>query len=440
MGLIASGFHRKQDARRIELCRSPVDGADRTWLRSSPQDAMDDRLARSLIDWLIARSLGGSTEAELLTGLCERLVGAGIPLLRVSTATERLHPTVGGVGVSWWRGDATEEQSFPRRTSPEGEEMRRVSPFDYLLRSGLSRRRWRFDETYRQGEFPLLDHLKAKGATEYFAHVVEVGGRASLGAARDVAWSWAVDRAGGFTDRDLRLIERIAPALTFAVNAARNIATGRALLDTYLGPDAAERVLAGNVARGEAEAIRAAIWFSDLVDFTRISDGLPADTTLALLNDYAGCLTDAIHAHGGHVLKFMGDGILAIFRDDDRARACSRALDAADAATEGVKALNEGRRGAGLACTDFTLALHFGDLMYGNFGSRTRLDFTVLGRTVNEASRMAEMCRSLDRRVIVSSAFAGSLGGRSAGLVSLGCHALKGVGKPQELFTADPQA
>src|SRR5207302_3618229 len=290
----------------------------------------------------------------------------------------------------WQRDDTTTQASHPRRGTPEGVEWARQSPFDHLFDNLLTRRRGRFDESYRPGEFPMLDRLKEKGATDYLALVVVAGERASLSAARNLASSWAADRPGGFTDAELALIERIAPALILVLNAARNVATGRTLLDIYLGTDAAERVLSGNIVRGQADAIRAAIWFSDLADFTRLSDGTSTETTLALLNDYAGCLADTIHANDGQVLKFMGDGILAIFRDDDRPRACSRALDAANQAARDVQALNEGRCAAGLARTEFTLALHFGDLLYGNFGSQTRLDFTVLGAAVNEASRIAQ--------------------------------------------------
>lgn len=401
---------------------------------------MDERLAQSLIDLLIAQSLAGKTETELLTALCERMLQAGVRLLRVSTATDLLHPNAGGQGVIWKRDDATEQESYPRGTTPEGKEIRRLSPFHHIVVNRLSRLRRRFDDTYQTGEFPLLDRLKAQGATEYLALVVGVGEHASLSTARDIAFSWTVDGPGGFTNAELALIERLTPTLTFVTNAVRNVATGRTLLDIYLGTDAAERVLSGNIVRGQADGIRAAIWFSDLVDFTRISDATPPETMLSLLNDYAGCLTDAIHANDGQVLKFMGDGILAIFRDDDRPRACARALDAANEAAGDVHALNDGRRAAGLTRTEFTLALHFGDLLYGNFGGRTRLDFTVLGPAVNEASRIAELCRSLDRRVIVSSAFADASGNRRAELVSLGRYALKGVVRPQELFTLDPGA
>lgn len=401
---------------------------------------MDERLAQGVIDGLIAQSLAGKTATELLTGLCERLVETGVQLLRVSTASDFLHPTVGGLALVWQRDDTTTQASHPRRGTPEGADLSRQSPFDHLFNNRLARRRWRFDESYRPGEFPMLDRLKEKGATEYFALVVVAGERASLSAARNLASSWTTDRPGEFADAELALIERIAPALILVLNAARNVATGRTLLDIYLGTDAAERVLSGNIVRGQADAIRAAIWFSDLADFTRISDGTSTKTTLELLNDYAGCLTEAIHANEGQVLKFMGDGILAIFRDDDRPRACSRALDAANQATTDVRALNDGRRASGLARTEFTLALHFGDLLFGNFGGGTRLDFTVLGPAVNEASRIAQLCRSLDQRVIVSSAFAAGSGKRRAELVSLGRYALKGVTQPQELFTLDRSA
>jgi adenylate cyclase len=396
---------------------------------------MDERFFQSLIDLLIADSLAGKTEAELVTGLCERFVQAGVSLLRVSSTTERLHPTVGGQGVIWWRNYTVEHELHPRRATAEGKEVQRRSPFDYLIANRLFHRRWRFDDSYHAGEFPLLDSLKAKGASEYLALVVDVDRSASLSSARDVAFSWAADGPNGFTDAEIAAIERITPALTLVVNAARNVATGRVLLGTYLGTDAAERVLSGNFVRGQADPIRAAIWFSDLADFTRLSDRAPADTMLALLNDYAGALTDSIHTHDGQVLKFIGDGILAIFRDNDQSRACSRTLDAAGNALRKVEVLNNARHAEGLPKTEFKLALHYGDLLYGNFGSASRLDFTVLGSVVNEASRIAELCRSLDQSVIVSSAFAETAITRATELVSLGRYALKGVRRPQQLFT-----
>jgi adenylate cyclase len=212
----------------------------------------------------------------------------------------------------------------------------------------------------------------------------------------------------------------------------------RTLLTTYLGRDAAARVLAGNIVRGRAEPIRAVVWFSDLVSFTRISDTTTPDKVLAFLNDYAQAQVEAIEAHGGNVLKFIGDGILAIFPDADTTLACTRALDAAAKMRHRIAALNVRRAAAGLPVTDTHLARHAGELLYGNLGGPRRLDFTVLGSAVNEAARIEALCASLDQKVIVSWAFAEAAGDARRRLVSLGRYAMKGVARPQELFTLDP--
>jgi adenylate cyclase len=178
------------------------------------------------------------------------------------------------------------------------------------------------------------------------------------------------------------------------------------------------------------------LWFSDLTGFTRIADTLPREQLLDLLNAYADCLVGVVHEHDGKVLKFMGDGILAAFDGAER-YACGRALDAAEAAAAAMARLNRQRSAAGLPVTGFTLALHQGEVLYGNIGSRDRLDFTVIGPAVNELSRIQAMSRSLDQPILVSASFAAASGDQHARLVSLGRYALRGVGRPQELFTLD---
>ena len=215
--------------------------------------------------------------------------------------------------------------------------------------------------------------------------------------------------------------------------------TGRSLLETYLGADPARRVLDGAIVRGKAEPVEAVLWYSDLQGFTRIADTAPRDQLLGLLNEYADCLVSTIGAHQGEVLKFIGDGILAMFPLGE-ASPCARALDAAEAALRHVDELNARRRGEGLPWTDIHLALHVGEVLYGNIGSRERLDFTVVGPAVNEVARIEAMCRSLDQRVVTSSAFAEAAGEAKGRLVSLGRYALRGVRRPEELFTVDPGA
>ena len=215
------------------------------------------------------------------------------------------------------------------------------------------------------------------------------------------------------------------------------MATARALLTTYLGSDAARHVLAGNVVRGRTESIRAVVWYSDLAGFTRIADSHEAGVVLAMLNDYAEAQVETIEAHDGEVLKFIGDGLLAIFPHGDDAFACGRALDAAVAQRQRLDALVRRRSALGLPVPRAQVALHLGELLYGNVGSPRRLDFTVLGAAVNEASRILALGRSLDQDVVVSSAFAGACGKARARLVSLGRYAMKGVARPQELYTLD---
>jgi adenylate cyclase len=197
-------------------------------------------------------------------------------------------------------------------------------------------------------------------------------------------------------------------------------------------------VLGGRIVRGIAERIDAVVWFSDLRGFTRITDTAP-EQVIPLLNDYSDAIVSAIHEHGGDVLKLIGDGTLAIFTAEDRTHACGAALSAAIAACEGIVELNRRRAADGKPITDMYLGLHVGEVFYGNVGSRERLDFTVIGPAVNEASRIAAMCRSVDQPVLMSSAFA-DVGDIKRRLISVGRYALRGVAHPQELFTLDPDA
>ena len=235
-----------------------------------------------------------------------------------------------------------------------------------------------------------------------------------------------------------RRFERIAPYLALAIKSVSLARMTATLMETYLGRDAGQRVLGGRIVRGIAEQIDAVVWFSDLRGFTRITDTAP-EQVIPLLNDYSDAIFLAIHEHGGDVLKLIGDGTLAIFTAADRMHACSAALSAAIAARQGVAELKKRRAADGKPVTDMYLGLHVGKVFYGNVGSRERLDFTVIGPAVNEASRIAAMCRSIDQPVLMSAAFA-DVGDIKRRLVSVGRYALRGVSHPQELFTLDPEA
>lgn len=398
---------------------------------------MDDGVAVTLIDALIADGLAGQGEHDLVDGLCRRLVAAGIPLTRAVAGSDVLHPEYESRLVRWHRGEGIERRELRREIDPDDSGDWRRDPFSRLFELRMPRFRQRLGSDLPPGEYPVLDNIKQLGSTDYTAFFVPLGGISAFGSVNHVMFSWAIDRPEGFSDAELRLLERIAPTFALVFAGAAHVDIARHLMSLYLGGDAANRVLSGQVERGRAETIRAVIWYSDLADFTRIADEVERDQLLALLNDYAECLVDVVTDHGGHVLKFIGDGLLAIFPDEDATRASARALDATAAAERRIAVLSERRARQAQRITDFYLALHQGELLYGNFGSRRRLDFTVLGPAVNEASRIVALCRSLDQRVIVSSAFAEATGPRRSTLVSLGRYALRGVTRPQELFTID---
>jgi adenylate cyclase len=407
-------------------------------VRDSP-DILEQRLQREIGEWIVSATLAGTLEVGIVAGIGERLSTAGVSVARISVATDLLDPTFDGRGVRWLRNEGGIEETFVR--NEEGTIVTEdfpQSPFGFLLRSGKPTLRRHLDATYRRGEFEMLDRFQDHGATDYLAISVRVGESIRLGEMEGIVASWTTDAPDGFTDPQVGLLTGLMPALTLSFMLRTTYRDTRTLLTTYLGRHAADRVLAGNIVRGRAERIQAVVWFSDLVSFTRISDNISPVDLLALLNDYAEAQIGAIEAHGGHVLKFIGDGILAIFPDPDTTVACTRALDAAGKMRLRIAELNARRAKSGLPVTDTHLALHAGELLYGNLGGPRRLDFTVLGTAVNEAARIEALCASLDQKVIVSWAFAEAAGDARRRLVSLGRYAMKGVARAQELFTLDP--
>ena len=387
--------------------------------------------------WIARSALDGVAETELLAGLCERMNAAGVRIMRAAIAGNLLDPVFDSRGLRWARGAGGVEESFARESDPTANEDWSRSPFFRMIQDGALFLRRRIGDAHPRGEFPVVDELAARGATDYVAFLTRAGPDGWHREIEGMISSWTTDAPDGFTDAQIELVAAMLPTLALAFTLRTTRQTARTLVTTYLGSDAAERVLAGNIVRGQAEPLRAVVWFSDLAGFTRISETVGPAGMLALLNAYAEVQVDAIEAHGGHVLKFIGDGILAIFPEEGAAPACARALDAAVDCRARMAALSAERKAADLPVVDAHLALHVGDLLYGNVGSPRRLDFTVLGPAVNEAARIEALCGSLDQAVVVSWAFAEAAGAARSRLVSLGRYALKGVSRPQEMFTLD---
>jgi adenylate cyclase len=400
---------------------------------------MDVTSALSILNFVSDAGLRGLSEAALVRGFCERLRSAGVPIARVMILIDTLHPVHEGHAFRWSRhGGDFKPVSEYGRVSEGGDAAEKwaVSPFKHLLVSGAAelRRRLALGET---ADFPILDELRSEGQTDYIAliHRFDEG---ALGEMDGVYSSWATDVEGGFSDTQLMLLRQVLPGFALALKCISLGRVAETLVETYLGRDAGRRVLSGRIARGVAERISAVLWFSDLRGFTRIADTAAPHEVLPFLNDYADAIISSVHQAGGDVLKLIGDGTLAIFAAADPGEACGSALEAEALMRGRIAAVNAERSSRELPITEAYLGLHIGEVFYGNIGSKDRLDFTVVGPAVNETSRIAALCRSVEKDVLMSSAFAASSPAEDRDrLVSVGRYALRGVERAQELFTLE---
>jgi adenylate cyclase len=277
-------------------------------------------------------------------------------------------------------------------------------------------------------DFPILKDLQAQGATDYLTLSFRSPGTEIAGA------SFATSRPGGFTDADLALLRIALDAFVHVLSPLVWSHAARTLLGVYLGQDTAARVLSGRVQRGDVEEIDAAIWFSDLRGFTPLTASVDPRTLVSWLNDYFGVVAAEVVRHGGEVLKFVGDAILAVWpvtAARPREMTCRDALLAALAANAALDQLNAARRERGLAPMEHGIGLHVGAVQYGNIGAAGRLDFTVIGTAVNTASRLEGACSKLGRRVTASAEFAACAGG---GLVHVADVELKGLDAPHAIY------
>ncbi len=402
---------------------------------------MNEAQYNDLAAWLNEAGLTGQSEIDLVAGFCERLSSGGVPIQRCFVGIDTLHPVHEGRAVVWKRGSNETKLTEYGRTG-EGDdrsESWRRSPFYHLLETKQTFLRRRLSaET--ESEFSIFPELRQAGATDYVAIATSFGSERRIAIMDGIMSSWTTDAPTGFRDEHAALLRRAMRPLAISLKAAALTHIAETLVQTYLGRDAGQRVLRGQIARGVPDRIRAVLWFSDLRGYTRISDTAAPDQIIPLLNDYAETIIGAIHEQGGDVLKLMGDGVLAMLNFENGSRACCQALDAAKVAAGNIAALNRRRAASVLPITDMYLGLHVGDVFYGNVGSADRLDFTVVGPAVNEVSRIASMCRSVDRPLLLSSAFVEALGEDAPPLASVGRFALRGVGQAQDLFTLEPDS
>jgi adenylate cyclase len=379
--------------------------------------------AQSVVAWLIDGARSAPLAQDVLTELCERLTASGLPLWRVVVFVRTLHPQVMGRRFAWRPDTGTEvsDGSFELLER----DIFRNSPMAYVGTTGEALRRNLADPDCPM-DFPILPDLRGEGVTDYVVSPLHFTSGAIHFA------SWSTKQPGGFTDAEIAVIDSVVAPLTRVaeIRAAQRVAGN--LLTTYVGKNAGERILAGRIRRGDTETIHAAIWLSDMRGFTRLADRLPPQTLVDLLNRYFDCQVPPIVEQGGEVLKFMGDGLLAIFpigTGSDPAMVCAAALKAAHVARANVEALHSAP-GEDFD-VHFGLALHVGDVLYGNIGSGDRLDFTCIGPAVNLAARLEKLAGRLGRSIVASQEFAQYC---VTDLMQIGRFAVAGFAEEQTAF------
>ena len=393
-----------------------------------------------LMNWLVRQGLTGLPENDLIRGFCERCCAEGVPVSRGMVFIDTLHPIFEGRGFRWNDAETNESDVFEYGSTNEGEaaEAWRSSIFYHMLENGHEELPLDL-ASGASNNFKFTGDLAEKGHKHLVAYVHQFGEAGTMGQMDCFYSYWTTRRDEGFGAEGLAALRDLVPVLGLAIKTAAQADIAKTLGRVYLGRDASEQVLRGRISRGVTERIKAVLWFSDLRGSTAISESIGPDEIIPFLNDYAQASIDAIHDAGGEVLKLIGDGVLAIFTHANMALARHAALRAEHRFRHNVNSLNARRSAIGRPTTSAYVGLHIGEVFYGNIGSEDRLDFTVVGPAVNEVSRIASMCSSVDRELLMSSAFRAGLDAAGRGyLVSTGRFALRGIGRAQELYTLDP--
>lgn len=388
-------------------------------------------MSGDVITWLLTTGHRSESTAALLDRLCRHLVAEGVPLWRVSMTMATLHPQALGFNLRWWRDRGVMDEITLAHGIDETPDYLE-SPMRPTVERGETVR-LRLDDD-AAARFPLLATLRRAGATDYLACPL------TLITGWNQPVTWTTDRPGGFTDADIAALTGLLPALGVVVESQAMRRLTANLLDTYLGRTIGRHILSGEVQRRRGQRVGAVLMATDLRGFTNLSDHLPEADLIALLDDYFDAVVSPIHASGGEVLKFVGDGLLAIFAPEDgkTAEAAVAALKASIAALERLDLINAARQADGRRLIRIGIGLHVGTVIYGNVGAADRLDFTAIGPAVNLVCRLESLTKRMARPLLVSRDFAGVC---PQPLESLGFHPVRGFGEPEEVFglpVADP--
>ena len=380
-------------------------------------------LGNAIVEWLADEALQNSEPANLYGELCQRLRGVGIPIVRGHVAFRILHPLYDASTLNWFVQRGVVVEHFRPEQSSDDQFVH--GPLGHIAAHRLPVLRRRLTGDTALLDFPVLEELRSLGGTDYIAFLVGFERHGKNG----IICSWLSDRAAGFTDDEITLLNRVTRELAIALKAKIERGVAENVANTYLGKRAGESVLNGLIRRGDGERITAALWYSDLRYSTALADRLPAETFLNLLGRYFEMTASSVLDHGGEVVSLIGDAVLGLFRIDRTAdEACGRALAAAREARR--------RLVPPLAPTDanldFGIALHLGQVIYGNVGVPERLQFTLVGSAVNEVVRVQDLTKKLGHSVLATASFVDATPGAWR---PLGEHTLRGIETPMPIFT-----
>jgi len=387
---------------------------------------VDAREVDSIVHWLVDGARPLRPPQDVVMDLCERLVSSGIGIERGMLYIATLHPNVLGRRFVWLRG-AEQVQVDVADLKLESNPAFYNSPTAETMRLGHTIR-VKLEDPPQNGEYEVYGEFRSDGFTDYLCQpLLFINGENHV-------VTWTTKCKGGFTRAEIGALKAIRTPLARVCEVYALRRTTINLLDTYVGHSAGAQILTGRIRRGDTESIHAAIWLADLRGFTNLADTIPGKNLIGILNQYFDRLVGPVQKHGGEVLKFMGDGLLAIFPtsgENGEAEVCAASIAAAREARLAMAELNRERLERGEDPLRWVIALHVGDVLYGNIGGAARLDFTAIGPAVNMAARLEALAKEMDRDLVVSSAVARY---SPPGLVSLGRHSLRGFRAQHEVY------
>jgi adenylate cyclase len=392
------------------------------------------------VDWTIRQGLLGASETSLMAAFCRRAREVGIDIDHAVVFHDTLHPVQECLGYFWSADDSQviRERQFLRPEASNNAEQWKGSAFQDMVSRSLKELHLTPAEA-QNSSYEIFGDDSVQNRSDQFYMIHPLGEPDALGGMDSFYSCWSIRDGRRFSAEDLDGLRQLVPALALGFKSAALRRLAGSLVDVYLGHDAGKRVLEGKIERGRVESINTVIWFSDMRNFTSLSETVDSGQLIAMLDDYAEAAISAVYHAGGDVLKLMGDGTLAIFNQSDPATAARAALSARDELVSRVSRLNLSRQQNGQATTSIYVGLHKGEVFYGNIGSDERLDFTVIGPAVNETSRIAEVCREVHSSLVVSEEFLTALDPHDATrFLDAGTFKLKGVKTERRLFSVEP--